>query len=87
MSKRRAARPPVQAMASSESKAEPEVIERPDIVAEIRLVVPRLNAYKMMCPAGTVIAPDVDGWPDARVGLHLRHGHAEVFQVEPEVTQ
>ncbi|MCS6297160.1 MAG: hypothetical protein H8K09_13070 [Nitrospira sp.] len=53
----------------------------PPVEGEIRLLVPRLNAHRVMCPAGTVIAPNVDGWPDARVGLHLRHGHAEVVQI------
>lgn len=87
MSKRRTAKPAAMKAEPSETAPSPEVIERPDIVAEIRLVVPRLNAHKVLCPAGTVIAPDVDGWPDARVALHLRHGHAEVFHVEPESTE
>lgn len=66
---------------------EPDVIERHAIEAEIRLLVPRLNAHRVLCPAGTVIAPDVDGWPEARVALHVRHGHADVFQAEPTVTE
>lgn len=63
-----------------DASVQPEASAAP-VEGEIRLVVPRLNAHRVMCPAGTVIAPNVDGWPDARVGLHLRHGHAEVVPV------
>jgi len=40
------------------------------------LLVDRLNAHRQWCQAGTVIAPDVDGWPAHRVALHVRHGYA-----------
>jgi len=42
------------------------------------LKVSRLNANRVMCEAGFVIAPNVDGWSEKRVGRALAHGYAEV---------
>lgn len=78
MAKKRKSKDVAQPPTSSEAPAVQPSIEAP-IEGEIRLVVPRLNAHKVLCPSGAVIAPDVDGWPEARVALHLRHGHAEVI--------
>lgn len=77
MSRKRTVKQPVPAMQASPVEAQPEAIER-EGDAVIRLLVPRLNAHRVLCPAGMVIAPDVDGWPEHRVGIHLRHGYADV---------
>lgn len=49
----------------------------PSLVAgSVVLTVARLNANREVCPAGTVISPTVDGWPEHRVQRELLHGHA-----------
>ena len=41
------------------------------------LKVARLDSERVLRQAGTVISPDVAGWPAHRVAHALRHGHAE----------
>lgn len=48
----------------------------PARTAAVVLVVEAVSAVGKKCPAGTVIAPDVEGWPPHRVQAHLRNGQA-----------
>lgn len=40
------------------------------------LLVGRLDAHRKWCGAGTVIGPNIEGWPEHRVQLQLQHGYA-----------
>lgn len=42
------------------------------------LKVDRLNAERVLCPAGTQISPKVEGWPVNRVMQALQNGYAKV---------
>lgn len=75
MGRKRTVKQPVSSGPDSPIEEQPDVVESG---AVIRLLVPRLNAHRVLCPAGTLIAPDVEGWPNHRVVMHLRHAHAAV---------
>lgn len=42
------------------------------------LKVDRLNAERVLCPAGTQISPKVEGWSVNRVMQALQNGYAKV---------
>jgi len=44
----------------------------------VRLTVNTVAVGGVMCKAGDLIGPNVDGWPAHRVEAHLRDGRAEV---------
>ena len=46
-------------------------------VAQVKLLVDRINANGILCKAGTVIAPNVEGWPDYRVKRDVREKFAK----------
>jgi len=56
----------------SEAKAAAPSAAPAPSVPVVTLLVDSINARGLKCPAGTVIAPDVDGWPVHRVQRHLR---------------
>lgn len=43
---------------------------------DVVLKVDRIDANRRVCPAGTQIAPSVDGWPSHRVAHEVFHGYA-----------
>lgn len=63
---------PVAGLVEAAAVAPP--VERPAGV--VVLLVDRLNAQRRWCPAGTVIGPNIEGWPAHRVQLHVQHGYA-----------
>lgn len=44
---------------------------------DVVLKVDRIDANRRVCPAGTQIAPNVEGWPSHRVQHEVFHGYAE----------
>lgn len=52
----------------------------------VTLTADRLNAKGASCVAGTVISPNVEGWPEHRVNWHLQHGYAQQVVVEAQET-
>lgn len=46
-------------------------------VETVVLTVDAVAAGGRPCKAGSVIAPNVEGWPDHRVAAHLRDGRAK----------
>lgn len=44
---------------------------------QVVLLMDGVNAHRVRCPSGTVIAPNIDGWPAHRVAAHLRDGRAK----------
>mgnify|MGYP003385924518 CR=1 FL=1 len=56
------------------------VVENPRVespAGAVVLLVDRLDAHRQRCLAGTVISPNVEGWPAHRVQLHVQHGYAQ----------
>ncbi len=51
---------------------------------QIVLTVNSIDASRKAVEAGTVIAPDVEGWPAHRVARHLRDGMAKEVDAELE---
>jgi len=43
---------------------------------DVVLKVDRIDANRRVCPAGTQIAPNVEGWPSHRVEHEVFHGYA-----------
>lgn len=49
----------------------------PAAVQPVVLLEASVSAHGVLCPAGTVIAPNIDGWPAHRVAAHVRNGRAK----------
>lgn len=48
----------------------------------VKLTEARLNSKGQTCAAGTVISPNVEGWPEHRVNFHLQHGYAAPAKID-----
>jgi hypothetical protein len=60
------------------AKAEPAPPSAPTPAGScVVLVEMGVNKSGVRCPAGTVIGPNVEGWPEHRVQAHLRDGRAK----------
>lgn len=48
----------------------------------IALTADSISAKGARCPAGMVISPNIDGWPEHRVAAHVRDGRAAKVPVD-----
>jgi hypothetical protein len=77
MAKKKSAQPVPSPVANSAPQERVETsIVAPLPAGTVVLRVERLDANRQVCAAGTVIAPNVEGWPVHRVASALQHGYA-----------